>query len=481
MSSNRVRIVKKNNISFLEKDLNQLPQKIPKIIHQMWIGPKPRPKKLMATWKEKHPDFEYIFWTEENLKDMDFECKSQIEEMTELNGKCDIMRWEILYKYGGVFIDADSFCIEKLDDSLMKREEFFCYENEIKIPGLISPGTVGFFKNHPLVRSIIDDIKTKRVSRSATGKAAWQTVGPGIITRHFPRYQKSMDVLPSYYFLPGWKKQPIHYKGHGKVYAHQEWGSTFQSYHKMEKENIPSELLEPEEYYSVLICSYNTKKEYVIECLKSIRDQIGHFGIELIWVNDGSEEENSKTLEKILKNFISTCRFMKLKYKRLKENKGIAVARNEGLELCSSNIIISMDSDDIMVEDRMMKQINYMKENKETVCLGGSLKTTDEKLYIFGNMDLKKFKEKPVSWFLNHPTMCYRKDKIQELGGYDNNFKTNFEDFDLELRILRKYGKIDNMKDVLVIYRNHKDQVTKKHIPNRHDILNEIIHKNIFK
>ena len=34
---------------------------IPKIIHQLWIGPKPAPINLMNTWKEKHPDFEYIF------------------------------------------------------------------------------------------------------------------------------------------------------------------------------------------------------------------------------------------------------------------------------------------------------------------------------------------------------------------------------------------------------------------------------------
>ena len=34
---------------------------IPKIIHQLWIGPHPVPTTLMDTWKEKHPEFEYIF------------------------------------------------------------------------------------------------------------------------------------------------------------------------------------------------------------------------------------------------------------------------------------------------------------------------------------------------------------------------------------------------------------------------------------
>jgi mannosyltransferase OCH1-like enzyme len=40
---------------------------IPKIIHQLWIGNKPPPIKFMNSWKEKHPNFEYIFWNENEL------------------------------------------------------------------------------------------------------------------------------------------------------------------------------------------------------------------------------------------------------------------------------------------------------------------------------------------------------------------------------------------------------------------------------
>ena len=39
--------------------------------------------------------------------------------MEEINGKADIIRWEILYEYGGVFVDADSICIEPIDDHLI--------------------------------------------------------------------------------------------------------------------------------------------------------------------------------------------------------------------------------------------------------------------------------------------------------------------------------------------------------------------------
>lgn len=86
---------------------------IPKIIHQIWIGPKPAPTDLMDTWRDKHPDFEYIRWSETELAERGFvsECQSQIDDMPEINGKADIYRWEILHKYGGIFVDADSVCV----------------------------------------------------------------------------------------------------------------------------------------------------------------------------------------------------------------------------------------------------------------------------------------------------------------------------------------------------------------------------------
>ena len=53
-------------------------------------------------------------------------------------------------------------------------------------------------------------------------------------------------------------------------------------------------------YISILISSYDTKIKYIHECLKSIEEQLGNFGVELVWIDDGSYELNSKMLTKIL-------------------------------------------------------------------------------------------------------------------------------------------------------------------------------------
>jgi mannosyltransferase OCH1-like enzyme len=153
---------------------------IPKILHQLWIGPKPAPSKHMETWKAKNTDFEYIYWNEEEIKNRNitFKCQSAIDGMEEINGKADIMRWEILYKYGGFFEDADSIAIEPISDELMSKTAFAGYENEIATPGLIATGTMGFTKRHRLCRDAIHWIRKNPTSFAKTGRKAWQNVGP---------------------------------------------------------------------------------------------------------------------------------------------------------------------------------------------------------------------------------------------------------------------------------------------------------------
>ena len=59
-------------------------------------------------------------------------------------------------------------------------------------------------------------------------------------------------------------------------------------------------------------------------------------------------------------------------------NQGLAKALNEGLKYCQYNLVARMDSDDISLPDRFLKQINYFKINKNIDILGGWGKIIDE-------------------------------------------------------------------------------------------------------
>jgi len=442
---------------------------IPRIIHQLWIGPKPAPTNHMDTWKNKNPDFEYIRWNESELitRNMKIECQERVDEMTEINGKADIIRWEILYKYGGVFLDADSICIEPIDDVLMNCKYFAGWEQEQYRKGLIATGTMGFPPKHPLVKDAIEWIKANCVNINKIGLMAWQTVGPGLLTRMYNTGKYTdMTIFPSYTFLP------IHctgaeYKGHGKIYAYQEWGSTKQNYEQMNFMSLPEQFLKPSDANSVsiLVSSLNTKATYLQQCLDSIKHQSGLFNIELVWVNDGSDTIHTAILKKMLTQFEKTTRFTTVVYSENDENKGIGFTLNRGINMCSHDIIIKMDSDDIMVPTRIQKQITYMAENPTVKICGGQVQMFDDNMNNRGvsnhpSITWDEYKANPNHWFINHPTVCYRKSAVLEAGNYDENLKQMCEDFELELRMLKTHGYIYNFPEPLLNYRLHDKQVT---------------------
>jgi GT2 family glycosyltransferase len=467
---------------------------IPKIIHQLWIGDKQAPINLMNTWKNKNPDYEYIYWNENEIekREINFSCQKRINEIEEINGKADIMRWEILYKYGGIFIDADSICVEPFDQNIINKKCFAGWENEEKRPGLIATGTMGFPPNHPLVKEAIDWIKKNNVSIEITGKMAWENVGPGLLTNIYNMgIFKDLFIFPSYTFLP-LHFTGIEYKGHGKIYAFQEWGSTRQSYDFMNNAKLFNTYNTPptENSVSVLISSYNTKTIYIKECLDSIKHQIGWFNMEIVWIDDGSDELNSSILKKTLDHFKLTSRFTSIKYIKNEKNMGIGYSLNLGIRECSHELIFKMDSDDIMLPNRMVTQITYMVNNPTVQICGGQIvmfknnlqnivqKTQHEPIFW------ENYKLNPLHWLVNHPTLCYKKSAILKVGNYDPKF-TKVEDFELMLRILKEYKYIHNMKDTLVYYRLHDEQTTHNGCTEGHqywhkrrtELINNIIYK----
>ncbi len=250
---------------------------VPKIIHQFWMGDKPKPKQLMDTVKSKNPDFEYIFWDEERCKsELKIQHKYQIKInfMEELNGKCDMYRWLILEQYGGIFVDADIICIEPFDDFLFTKS-FFCWENEIMRPNLCATTVMAFEKNHIIPKMAIDWIMNNRIT-----SPAWKSVGPQLLSGIYHELSEKdvVNVFPSYFFLPdhltGYK-----YKGHGKVYATHLWGSTFNHYDNLTKQ-IPVHHTTPSNWIDIVVPSGLNEKR-LKEIIQGIKGMEGHFGINI--------------------------------------------------------------------------------------------------------------------------------------------------------------------------------------------------------
>ena len=209
--------------------------------------------------------------------------------------------------------------------------------------------------------------------------------------------------------------------------------------------------------------------KYIHDCLESIRDQRGDFGMELVWINDGSDKMHTTLLKKSLDNFQATTRNIVVKYYENDKNMGIGYSLNKGIPLCSHELIVKMDSDDIMMPDRIRQQIEYMYKYPSTQICGGQIKMfydTGVEGMTTSHSSLRweeYVQSDPKShWFINHPTVCYRKSAVLAAGNYDANLPGMCEDFELELRMLKVYGFIYNFPDVLLKYRLHDQQITHK-------------------
>lgn len=230
---------------------------------------------------------------------------------------------------------------------------------------------------------------------------------------------------------------------------------------------------------SILLPFYNTKIEYIKECLLSIKNQTIIEKLEIIIVNDGSEKTITKQITEFIKKCNTTNRIFKIY--NLHKNYGLPYALNFGLEKCSYKYVARMDSDDIMKLDRIEKQYNFMLENNDCVVLGGQCEIMDEKTkkikyttshpIIITKKYLKSCIKYNKFWFMNHPTVMYKKDIIVKCGSYNQKLIGHSEDTYLWINIIKNGYHLNNLKDVILTYRDCPNSLSHNF---KHDIKKDI-------
>jgi glycosyltransferase involved in cell wall biosynthesis len=237
---------------------------------------------------------------------------------------------------------------------------------------------------------------------------------------------------------------------------------------------------EPSIWISILIASYNTCLKYLYECVISIKEQIGHFGVELVWINDCSNDNKTKILLAVLAEFNGLNNF-KLIYNKTKINRGLSFCLHEGLLLCTNELVFRMDSDDIMINKRIQTQLNFMNNNPNCVLCGSNIISfINNKNEISRSshpylLTWDEYKTIKSDWILNHPTLCFKKSAVLSVGNYNRDLRMPFEDLELELRILKKYKMVYNIQEPLLLYRTHDNQSSKKNNVEYNNIKTKMI------
>jgi hypothetical protein len=143
--------------------------KIPKILHQIWLGPKNPPAYFFTfqeQWKKLHPDWEYHLWTDADLDGLHLEMRDLIDASPNFAERSDILRSELLERFGGVYFDVDIEPFYSLND-LHQKYDFYAgieYPHKIATTGnmmWVGISIIGAAPHHPIIQRYKEYIRTR--------------------------------------------------------------------------------------------------------------------------------------------------------------------------------------------------------------------------------------------------------------------------------------------------------------------------------
>ncbi len=197
------------NTNFINKKENNNIEGIPKIIHQIWLGSELPNLYLQFsdTWIEYHPDWEYILWTDKKVKTEKIINYNIYNKAENYGAKSDILRYEILNKYGGLYVDTDFICLKPFDELNNCLEFYTGIHTHSKL--ILPNGLIGCVRNHPIIKDIIKRLSAININNYElqNSEKLMKTVGPSFYTESVMKYIKSdigskIVVFPSTYFYP---------------------------------------------------------------------------------------------------------------------------------------------------------------------------------------------------------------------------------------------------------------------------------------
>lgn len=210
---------------------------------------------------------------------------------------------------------------------------------------------------------------------------------------------------------------------------------------------------------TVVIASYN-HAPYIEQCILSVVQQT-YPHIELLVVDDGSTDDSVARIEQLQREHGFEL--------RVQQNKGLTHTLNEAIARAKGSLIAPFGSDDIMVPERIAKQVAYMQGKPEVGICAGNIELIDSDGQLFPEPRQRRdiafrrldfddvfMERKP---YPPAPTLLFRKEALEQVGGFDPQIR--LEDLLIELKITHAGYYIDCLGEVLAQYRKHDSNSSK--------------------
>jgi glycosyltransferase involved in cell wall biosynthesis len=202
---------------------------------------------------------------------------------------------------------------------------------------------------------------------------------------------------------------------------------------------------------SVVMPTYNTRSEWLVAAIESIRKQL-YTNWELCIADDASSDAHVRA---ILERYAAQDARIKLVFR--KEHGHISAASNSALTLASGEFIAFLDHDDLLAEHALFWIADALARRPDAQLLYSD----EDKIDTAGRRVEPYFKsEWNEDLFLSHNMIChlgvYQTKLVHELGGLREGFE-GAQDYDLALRCIERIdpAQIVHIPRVLYHWRIH--------------------------
>ncbi|WP_179611250.1 glycosyltransferase family 2 protein [Rhizobium leguminosarum] len=216
---------------------------------------------------------------------------------------------------------------------------------------------------------------------------------------------------------------------------------------------------------SVVIPAFNAST-YIERTLRSALRQT-YTGLEIIVVNDGSTDHTAKLVEQMAM-LDSRIRLLST------SNRGVAAARNTGIEESSGQFVAFLDADDLWHRTKIEKQVNALNPLSSRWAAVYALHhiiNEDNEIVLPGSSDVARgyiyARHLTFKYVGNGSGLLVRRNVALEIGGFDSSYAAagigGCEDLDFELKIAARYF-IEVVPEALVGYRKHPGSMSSNHL-----------------
>jgi glycosyltransferase involved in cell wall biosynthesis len=202
---------------------------------------------------------------------------------------------------------------------------------------------------------------------------------------------------------------------------------------------------------SVVMPTYNTNPEWLVEAIESVRRQL-YPNWDLCIADDASSDPHVRP---ILERYAAQDARIKLVFR--KDHGHISAASNSALKLASGEFIAFLDHDDVLAEHALFCVVDVLNRRPDAQLIYSD----EDKIDTAGKRLEPYFKcEWNEDLFYSHNMIChlgvYRSKILHELGGLREGFE-GAQDYDLALRCIERIdpGQIVHIPRVLYHWRIH--------------------------